>query len=154
MPEFSDFSKANLSGVHPKLKALFERVIQTVDCQIICGFRSQKDQDAAVATGNSKTPWPTSKHNTYPSLAVDAAPYPVDWTDEKRFYLFAGYVKGIAEGMGLKIRYGGDWNGDFNLKDQTFFDLDHFELVEDNQDRVDVDSSDIQPTEQEERRRE
>ena len=44
------------------------------------------------------------------------------------FYHFADYVRGIAEGMGIKIRWGSDWNGNFDLKDQNFYDLLHFEV--------------------------
>jgi hypothetical protein len=61
-------------------------------------------------------------------LAVDVAPYPVDWNDKERFYYFAGFVKGVASSLGISIRWGGDWNSDNNLKNQTFFDLPHFEL--------------------------
>ena len=50
--------------------------------------------------------YPNSKHNKLPSKAVDVAPYPIDWNDPDRFYHFAGYVRGIAEGMGIKIRWG------------------------------------------------
>ena len=32
--------------------------------------------------------------------------------------------------MGVDIRWGGDWNGDFNLKNQNFYDLPHFEVEE------------------------
>ena len=74
--------------------------------------------------------YPNSKHNKLPSKAVDVAPYPIDWNDPDRFYHFAGYVRGIAEGMGIKIRWGGDWNGNFDLKDQNFYDLPHFELLD------------------------
>lgn len=132
MPQFGERSRGALVTAHPKLRALFEEVVKTVDCTVICGFRNQADQDLAVAMGKSKASWPKSKHNTYPSLAVDVAPYPIDWKDERRFYYFAGYVKGVADRMGIKIRFGGDWDGDFDLKDQNFFDLDHFELVDDS----------------------
>ena len=44
---------------------------------------------------------------------------------------FAGYVQGVAEQLGIKIRWGGDWDSDFDFKDQTFNDLVHFELRED-----------------------
>ena len=61
-------------------------------------------------------------------MALDVCPYPIDWNDKDRFYNFAGLVKGIAISMDIKIRWGGDWDGDNDLKDQTFFDLPHFEL--------------------------
>jgi len=46
-----------------------------------------------------------------------------------RFYHFAGYVLGVAEILGIKIRWGGDWNGNFDLKDQNYYDLPHFEVI-------------------------
>ncbi len=73
--------------------------------------------------------YPHGKHNRKPSEAIDAAPYPIDWDDLNRFYYFAGYVKGIANEMGIKIRWGGDWDGDTILDDQTFMDLPHFEIL-------------------------
>jgi len=133
MPAFSEASRKALDTAHPKLRALFEEIVKTVDCTVICGFRDQAAQDLAVAMGKSKRPWPGSAHNNYPSLAVDAAPYPIDWSEKegaRRFYYFAGYVRRVAEQMGIKLKFGGDWDGDFDLKDQNFFDLDHFELVE------------------------
>ena len=47
----------------------------------------------------------------------------------KRWYSFGGYVKGVGISMGIEIRWGGDWDGDFVFKDQTFNDLPHFEEV-------------------------
>ena len=67
-----------------------------------------------------------SKHLT--GRAVDVAPYPIDWDDTDRFYHFAGYVFGIAESMGIHLRWGGDWDSDFTFTDQSFHDLPHFEL--------------------------
>lgn len=97
------------------------------------GHRDKATQDRLVREGKSKTPYPTSKHNNYPSHAVDVAPYHqtmphVDWNDEYSFYYFAGYVQRVADEMGIKIRYGGDWDQDWEADDQTFFDLVHFEL--------------------------
>ena len=71
-----------------------------------------------------------SKHNQEPSLAVDVAPWPIDWNDSHRFYHFAGFVLGIAAALNIRLRWGGDWDSDFDLRDQTFFDLPHFELEE------------------------
>jgi len=130
MASFGASSKAQLDTVHPRLKELFNEVVKTFDCKVICGYRTQGDQDKAFEAGLSKVQWPNSKHNSYPSLAVDVAPYPVDWKDLNRFYHFGGYVRAVADRLGIKIRWGGDWDGDFDLKDQNFFDLPHFELVE------------------------
>lgn len=35
----------------------------------------------------------------------------------------------IAESLEIKIRWSGYWNGNFDLKDQKFYDLVHFEVV-------------------------
>jgi peptidoglycan L-alanyl-D-glutamate endopeptidase CwlK len=54
---------------------------------------------------------------------------PLDWKDMKRFYYLAGIVKAVALARKVKIRWGGDWDGDHDFKDQTFNDLVHFELA-------------------------
>ena len=42
----------------------------------------------------------------------------------------AGYIQATADKLGIKIRWGGDWDSDGDLDDQTFMDLGHFELVD------------------------
>lgn len=129
MPSFSKRSKDALSTVHPDLKELFMEVIQFYDCIVLEGHRDKIAQDAAVAAGNSKTPWPKSKHNSLPSRAVDAAPFPLNWKDRERFIYFAGYVKATADQMGIRLRWGGDWDNDNDMADNKFDDLVHFELL-------------------------
>ena len=48
--------------------------------------------------------------------------------DVARWYYFGGFVLGTAEELGIKIRWGGDWNSNRDLDDQTFDDLPHFEV--------------------------
>lgn len=136
MPKFSTTSKTRLDTCHPELQLLFNTVIETFDCSILVGHRGQADQDDAFRTGKSKLNWPNSKHNSTPSMAADVAPYPIDWTNIKRFYWFGGYVLGIADmlyssgKMQHRVRYGGDWDRDFDLADEKgLSDLVHFELV-------------------------
>ena len=128
--KFGFKSQKNLASAHSDLQALFNEVINHYDCAVIEGFRGQDRQDHLVQAGLSKLNYPHSKHNALPSLAVDVIPWPVDWNDKSRFYYFGGLVKGIASQMGIKIRWGGDWDGDNSFKDQSFHDLPHFELVE------------------------
>ena len=128
MPKYSERSENALKTAHPDLQRLFREVIKTFDHVIIEGHRNKTDQDKAVESGHSKTRWPNSKHNSTPSNAVDAIPYPVNWKDTKRICYFAGYVKAIAIMMDIPLRWGGDWDNDTDLNDQTFFDLVHFEL--------------------------
>jgi len=131
MPALSFSSRDKLNTCHPKLVQLMEEVASKFDITILCGERDEVAQSEAVLKGTSKVHYPNSKHNKKPSMAVDVAPYPIDWTDLRRFYYLGGYVKRTAEDMGIKIRWGGDWNGNYAIKDQNFNDLPHFELMED-----------------------
>lgn len=130
MPTFGKTSVERLATCDPRLQELFNEVIKHFDCTIACGIRSKEDQNKAVAEGKSKTPYPQSKHNSNPSKAVDVYPYPVDFNDVNRMRFFAGIVLGIATQKGIKVRWGGDWNQNTQLKDNSFNDLPHFELVD------------------------
>ena len=129
MYKYGKTSKARLATCHPDLQELFNELIRDWDISILCGHRTEEEQNAAVASGNSKTPYPKSKHNAMPSLGIDAALYPVDWKDTGRHYMFVGMVKQKAKELGIEIRCGADWDGDNDTDDQTFNDLVHFELV-------------------------
>ena len=130
MPSFSEASARRLAQCDPRLQRLFNEVIKHFDCTVITGHRGKAEQEEMVRTGRSKVHWPDGKHNTVPSLAADVAPYPIDWEDRERFTLFAGFVKGLAVSMGIKIRWGGDWDGDTEVLDNGFDDLPHFELLD------------------------
>ena len=128
MPKFGNTSIARLRECDPLLQRLFLEVVKEYDCSVLVGHRTRIEQIHAFEKGNSRLKWPDSKHNKIPSKAVDVSPYPIDWQDSKRFYHFGGFVKGLALGMGIPIRWGGDWDSDYDLNDQTFMDLVHFEL--------------------------
>jgi hypothetical protein len=130
MPSFSEKSKIKLQSCDKELQRLFNKVVECYDCTILDGYRGEERQNELFSQGRSKVKFPNSKHNKYPSKAIDVAPYPVDWNDLRRFYHFAGYVRGVAENLGIRIRWGGDWDGDFEIKDNNFNDLPHFELIE------------------------
>lgn len=128
MPSFGLRSRERLASCHPDLQLLFAEVIRHFDCSIISGHRDQKEQDQLYDDKLTKLKFPDSKHNQTPSRAIDVAPYPIDWNDKDRFYYFGGFVVGMAAAMGIKIRYGGDWDVDTEVSDETFKDLVHFEL--------------------------
>ena len=129
MYKFGTASSKILVNVHPDLNRIFEGVIKIIDCKALSGYRAESDQNRLFYEGRSKLKYPSSKHNSFPSEAVDMGPYPIDWENLHRFYYFAGIVKGVASTLGIKIRWGGDWDGDNDLNDQSFMDLVHFELV-------------------------
>ena len=83
---------------------------------------------AAVEAGMSQVNWPDGKHNKIPSEAIDVAPWPLDWNNLDRFYMFAGLVLGIANGMNISVISGLDWDNDGETTDQNLIDGPHFEL--------------------------
>lgn len=129
MNKFSPISATRLASCHPQLQAVFNKVLEICDCSILCGHRTEAEQNALPST-NTQVRFPNSKHNSVPSKAVDATPYPYDEDDRERFSYFAGIVIGVGASMGAAIRWGGDWDKDNELKDNGFDDLMHFELVE------------------------
>ena len=131
MPIYSARSLSRLRTCDPRLIEVFEEVIKHFDCAILEGHRGEKEQTDHFLAGRSKVQFPNSKHNSTPSRAVDAAPYPINFKDRERFCVFAGLVMGIGLMKGVKIRWGGDWDQDTEVIDNGFDDLPHFEIVED-----------------------
>ena len=129
MAKFSEFSKNNLKDAHPKLRKVFNEVIKNYDCRVLCSHRGEGEQNKLYDEGRSKLMFPDSKHNAEPSLAVDVVPYPIDWNNIDRFMHFGGYVKAVGDSMNISIRWGGDWDEDFDFNDQSFNDYPHFELI-------------------------
>jgi peptidoglycan LD-endopeptidase CwlK len=121
MPSFSSASKQKLDECVPELQILFNEVVKGFDCTILCGHRDKAAQDKAVHDGVSKAPWPTSKHNPFPSEAVDVMPYPLEWNNTERLMEFSQYVKAKARELSIDIQWGGDF--------KKFFDGPHWEVV-------------------------
>jgi len=137
MPKFGRKSTAILSTCHPDLQNIMNGVIEIIDFSVLEGERTLATQQKYFKDGKSKLDGikKKSKHQSSPSMAVDIAPYPIDWTDTARFYFLAGHVLAVADvlyDMGVIthcVRWGGDWDSDHSFKDQTFNDLPHFEIV-------------------------
>ena len=128
MPRYSKRSKKRLASCDERLQEVFNEVIKYVDCSILEGHRSKERQNKLYDEGRTKVKYPNGRHNISPSKAVDVTPYPVDWEDRERQTLFAGFVIGIARGMGYRLRWGGDWDMDFKVMDNRFDDFPHFEI--------------------------
>jgi hypothetical protein len=109
---------------------VLEEVVKFFDITVIEGKRSQDRQDELVRQGKSKTKF--GKH--VKGLAVDIAPYPIDWNARDDFHYLGGFVLGVAAKMGINIRWGGDWSSSSlaqearTTKDNNFDDLVHFEI--------------------------
>lgn len=130
MPSFSRKSREKLATLDDRLRLILCQAIRQVDFTVIHGHRSHEEQQMLFDMGLSKCRPGSSKHNYRPALAFDFAPYPIDWNDLPRFAYFAGIFKGIAMEHGIELRWGGDWDNDGELKDQTFMDLGHMEIAE------------------------
>ena len=130
MPKFGKRSKERLVTCENRLQDVFNEVIKIVDCSILEGHRSKDRQNKLYEEGKTKVRYPNGRHNASPSNAVDVAPYPIDWDDRERFHLFAGFVLGVDNRMGITLRWGGDWNMNFEVDDNKFDDFPHFELID------------------------
>ena len=124
MPKFGKRSKKRLKGVDSKLVNVLNELIKIMDVTIIEGLRTAKRQEELLAKGATKVKY--SRHMS--GKAVDLAPYPIDWEDRERFHYMGGMIRGIGQQLGLKIRWGGDWDSDGEIKDNNFDDLVHVEL--------------------------
>jgi len=130
MPKFGSRSKKRLKGVDPDLVRVLENVVKYFDITVIEGLRSQERQNELLAQGKTRTKF--GKH--VQGLAVDIAPYPIDWNARDDFHYLGGFVLGVASQMGVDIRWGGDWSSSSlkqearTTKDNNFDDLVHFEI--------------------------
>jgi len=124
MYKFGKRSRKRLEGVDAKLVNVLNELIKIMDVTVIEGLRSAERQKELLAKGATKVKY--SKHME--GKAVDIAPYPIDWEDRERFHYMGGMVRGIAKALNLKVRWGGDWDSDGEIKDNSFDDLVHIEI--------------------------
>jgi len=129
MAKFSEASKAKLKTCHINLQVILLEAIKEADFVILCGTRTVEEQQKLFAQGRTApgkiVTWidgvsKKSNHNYSPSLAVDIAPYPIDWESLQRFKDLAKIVKRIAMENSIELRWGGDWTKN---KDYPHFEL-------------------------------
>jgi hypothetical protein len=130
MPNLSAKSKEKLATVHPDLQKVLLAAIEFTDFTILEGHRTPERQRRLFAANKTKIDGVTKKgkHNFFPSLAVDIAPYPIDFNDAQRYHVLASIILRVAKSLDVEIRWGGDWDRDGILTDQKFIDIGHFEL--------------------------
>jgi peptidoglycan L-alanyl-D-glutamate endopeptidase CwlK len=120
MPKFSKLSQTRLATCHLDIQIVMEKAIKYYNFSVVCGHRSEQEQNKAYRQGFSKLIYPNSRHNKTPSTAIDIVPYPIDWHNINRFYQMAGVVLTIAKQSFIVLEWGGNW--------QTFKDYPHFQL--------------------------
>lgn len=148
MAGYGKTSLSRLNTCHKDLQEVMRLVISILpytcpdsglvitDCGIIEGHRGQLLQDTYFEQQKSQVKFPNGKHNTIPSMAVDTLPMSRGkymWSDKDLQEAYAKLVMGVAEKVGVKLRWGADWDGDGirvdKDNDEKFFDGPHFELV-------------------------
>ena len=115
-----------LKDVDPRLAQLAVHVGSQRDLIVIEGARSLEAEQQAIAGGFSSLTNPMdSKHVIDPptrplALAIDLAPWPLDWKDLGEFDNLAVAMKLAAAELDIPVVWGGDWH--------TFKDRPHWEL--------------------------
>jgi len=133
--KFGQSSQENLNTIVYSLRSVFNRALgyEVIDFSIIEGHRTKEKQDDYFNNGASKVQWPNSKHNSLPSKAGDAAPYingRISW-NKQHCCVLAGVILAAAAELGIKVRWGGNWDMDNEpITDQDFQDLVHYEVID------------------------
>jgi len=144
MYKYSTQSEEKLKMCDSKIQKVMKKVIKIYDVSIIYGHRCSTQQFELYKKGRIEKKYNVkenywkivdkdkiltncdgydvkSKHNVKPSLAIDVAPYPLDWNNEYRFYYMAGLIQGVAFSMKINLKWGGKF---MKLKDLCHFEID------------------------------
>lgn len=132
-----------LATCEDRLSRVIRRAVELgMPVKVLEAHRNKVAQDLLFAENKSKVKWPQSKHNSFPSRAVDIAPDPVLYPTEAdsryvyakkvgRFYYLTGKIIMLAWcEFRIRLRPGTDWDEDGEILDQEFDDLGHLELVD------------------------
>ena len=93
------------------------------DLTITDGYRDETAQNWAYVNGKSKAKFGQSKHNVFPSKAIDICPYPIpkNWDpNDRKWQEMALNAMWCAGKLGFEITWGGSF--------KSISDKPHFEL--------------------------
>lgn len=124
MPEFSKRSLAQLETCHEHLRLIAEDAIKLFPFIVIEGHRTKERQNQLFREKKTKARFPNSKHNLFPSHAMDLAPVvngKIDWGNIPAFEEMGNKILTVANFYGIEL-YWGKW-----IKDLV--DYPHFELL-------------------------
>jgi len=151
MRPYVDFSKRSLSRLETVVTPLRWVILEVAnvcpfDLTVLEGIRSAERQKELYSKGRYGNPGPivthidgVTNHSMHQdnghgkSRAIDIAPWPLDWDNKLAFHVMAGVIFSVCTSMyGTRenLRWGGDWNGNWDYRDQSFHDLPHFEWRE------------------------
>jgi len=133
--KLSKSSKARLETTSPLIQKIIIAALESsmIDFGIpkYGGKRTAEEQKALYDDGKSKCDGKDKRSYHQSGNAVDIVAYVNGhYTYDARYYYMLGHhILSTAKRMGItNMRWGGDWDRDFDLDDQTFNDLCHFEL--------------------------
>ena len=118
-------SKDLLSTCDKRLQALANQMLENseFDLTITCGYRTEEEQQKAFDDGKSKAKFGQSKHNVFPSKAIDICPYPISWDkNDIRWWKMIASAYEVARKNGITIRSGAFFTG--------LADYPHIELMD------------------------
>ncbi len=126
---FSAASQQRLALAHPELQRLMNLARDQIAFEVDDSQRGRAAQEKAFAEHKSKAHFGQSAHNWSPAIAVDIHPVPLDWNNTASFIALSKVILPLAKQLSIPIRWGGDWDGDGNMANQTLHDLPHYELT-------------------------
>ncbi len=109
-----------------ELQTIINEVLNYRDITILCGYRSNEEQEAMCKKKTSKAHAGQSAHNYKPSFAIDVVPYPIpmkngEWdSNSEEWDKLHDLIVGIAKENNIELTWGGDW--------KTIVDKPHYEL--------------------------
>lgn len=132
-----DRSEKRLEGVNAALVSVVRRAAKALPFPlfVVEGLRNKERQAELYAQGRTKpgkvVTWTLqSKH--IDGRAADLAPMidgAIDWSDTKKFDAIASAMFAAAKELGVKIRWGADWDMDGKPRERGESDSPHFELA-------------------------
>lgn len=130
---FSKTSLARLADLHPAMQRIYHRAMsyQVMDFMILETVRTPDQAKANAAKGVGIVRSKHLRQRDGYAHACDALPFPIDWKDTKRFNVLAGLLLAAAaeEGLLKNVRWGGNWDGDNDFRDNSLEDLPHLEWI-------------------------
>lgn len=131
----SDRSLKRLEGVNDDLVKIVKLAIRRtpVDFGVAwCGgFRTPEEQNQLFKDGYSQKDGyeKLSRHQFGDAVDLQVYVGGAVVQNEKMQYIVAGVMFACASELDIKIRFGGDWNMNGDVRDNKFNDLYHFELT-------------------------
>lgn len=108
------------------IQTVIREVLYYRDISILCGYRSNEEQEMMYKQKTSKARAGQSAHNYKPSLAIDVVPYPIPkkndaWdSDSEEWQKLCDLIMDIAKDKGIELEWGGNW--------KSLVDKPHYEI--------------------------